>query len=63
MGGHVGVEMVVAVSEAGGLGSLPTARSTATQLRDDVTKIRSRTRKPVNLNFFLPRDAEEGRGA
>jgi nitronate monooxygenase len=52
MGGHVGTDMVVAVAEAGGLGSLPTARSTAKQLRDDVAKIRARTSRPVNLNFF-----------
>jgi nitronate monooxygenase len=52
MGGHVGADMVVAVAEAGGLGSLPSARSTAKQLRDAVAKIRSRTRKPLNLNFL-----------
>ena len=52
MGGHVGADMVVAVAEAGGLGSLPVARSTANQLREDVAKIRSRTRKPLNLNFL-----------
>ena len=52
MGGHVGIDMVVAVANAGGLGSLPVARATAAQLREQTAKIRSRTRKPVNLNFL-----------
>jgi nitronate monooxygenase len=52
MGGHVGIEMVIAVAEAGGTGSLPTAWLGPKQIRDDVEKIRSRVRKPVNLNFF-----------
>jgi nitronate monooxygenase len=52
MGGHVGIEMVIAVAEAGGIGSLPTAWLGPKQIRDDVAKIRSRVRKPINLNFF-----------
>jgi len=63
MGGHVGIDMVVAVAEAGGLGSFPAARSTASQLRDNLAKIRSRTRKPINLNFLChaaPRTDEAG---
>jgi nitronate monooxygenase len=52
MGGHAGVDMVVAVAGAGGVGSLPTAWSTPNQIRDDVAKIRSTLRRPINLNFF-----------
>jgi nitronate monooxygenase len=52
MGGHVGVDMAIAVAEAGGLGSLPTAWLAPKQIRDDVAKMRSRVRKPINLNFF-----------
>jgi nitronate monooxygenase len=52
MGGHVGVDMAIAVAEAGGIGSLPTAWLGPKQIRDDVAKFRSRVRKPINLNFF-----------
>jgi nitronate monooxygenase len=61
MPGHMGADMVVAVAEAGGLGSVPSARSTPKQLAEGVDKIRSRTRKPINLNFWshaLPRRDE-----
>ena len=60
MGGHVGPNMPVAVSEAGGLGSFPCALLTPAQVRDEVTKVRAQTPKPINLNFFChampPRD-------
>ncbi len=52
MGGAVGPEMVVAVSQAGGLGSLPGTPLTPVRLREEVAKIRARTDKPINLNFF-----------
>jgi nitronate monooxygenase len=44
--------LVAEVSEAGGLGSLPCAMYGPDQLRAEVAKIRDRTRRPINLNFF-----------
>ncbi|RAJ95524.1 nitronate monooxygenase [Larkinella arboricola] len=52
MAGSVLSEMVIAVSEAGGLGSLPCALLSAEQIRKEYSAIRQRTDKPVNLNFF-----------
>jgi len=44
--------MVVAVSLAGGLGSLPCALLNAEQIRSEFTLIRQGSSRPVNLNFF-----------
>jgi nitronate monooxygenase len=52
MAGSMDAELVAEVSEAGGLGSLPCAMLTPDQLRDQFAKIRARTDKPVNVNFF-----------
>jgi nitronate monooxygenase len=52
MAGATLSEMVIAVSESGGLGSLPCGMLTADQVRSEVSGIRKRTSKPVNLNFF-----------
>jgi nitronate monooxygenase len=52
MAGHVGPDMPMAVSGAGGLGSFPCALLTPAQVRDQVPKIRPRSPKPINLNFF-----------
>ena len=52
MGGHVSPDMPVAVSRVGGLGSFPCSSLTPTQVRDEFTKIRAKTLKPINLNFF-----------
>jgi len=52
MGLHTSPDMPAAVSGSGGLGSLPCATLTPVQLRDVVGKIRARTSKPLNLNFF-----------
>lgn len=52
MAGSVLSEMVVAVSEAGGLGSLPCALVSLEQLRNELEAIRRQTRRPINLNFF-----------
>jgi nitronate monooxygenase len=48
-------EMVIAVSEAGGLGSLPCAMLGAEQVRSELGTIRRRTSKPANVNFFCHR--------
>lgn len=55
MAGAVLSEMVIAVSEAGGLGSLPCAMLGPDQIRSELGAIRSRTSKPINLNFFCHR--------
>src|SRR5579863_4862413 len=52
MAGSQGVELCVAVSEAGGLGSIPSAMLTPSVLRDQIGEIRARTRAPFNVNFF-----------
>ena len=52
MAGSVSSEMVVAVSEAGGLGSLPCAMLNAEQIRTELGIIRQRTARPINVNFF-----------
>jgi nitronate monooxygenase len=52
MAGAMDFELAAAVSEAGGLGSLPAAMLTPDQLRDQITQFRSSTRKPLNVNFF-----------
>lgn len=52
MGGHTSSDMPVAVSNAGGLGSFPCALMTPAQIREEVGRMRTRTGKPINLNFF-----------
>jgi nitronate monooxygenase len=64
MAGATDWEIAAAVSEAGGLGSLPCAMLGPTQLREQVGKIRGRTKKPINVNFFchtppVPNNARE----
>jgi nitronate monooxygenase len=49
--------MVIAVSEASGLGSLPCAMLSPEQMRAELGIIRQRTSRPVNLNFFLSQPA------
>jgi nitronate monooxygenase len=55
MAGAVGAEMAVAVSEAGGLGSLPCAGLAPDEIRAQFDHIRARTSRPINLNFFCHR--------
>jgi nitronate monooxygenase len=61
MAGATGPEMVIAVSEAGGLGSLPGALYAPAQLAEALTTVRAGTRRPINVNFFAhapePEDA------
>lgn len=63
MAGVQGSAMAVAVSNAGGLGSLPCAMLTAEGLRSALESIRANTNKPFNVNFFChtPPDADAGR--
>jgi nitronate monooxygenase len=58
MAGSVGSEMVIAVSEAGGLGSLPCAMLSVDQARNELGIIRQRTSRPINVNFFCHRPPE-----
>ncbi|WP_027848404.1 NAD(P)H-dependent flavin oxidoreductase [Marinospirillum minutulum] len=52
MAGVQGSALAVAVSEAGGLGSLPCAMLSPEQLIAEINRIKAATAKPVNFNFF-----------
>jgi nitronate monooxygenase len=52
MAGAVLSDMVVAVSEAGGLGSLPCALLSVEQARAELETTRRKTSRPINVNFF-----------
>jgi nitronate monooxygenase len=58
MANSSGIDMAVAVAEAGGLGSFPCAGLSDDKVREGFAAIRSRTTKPINLNFFC-HDAPE----
>jgi nitronate monooxygenase len=51
MAGSVFSDMVVAVSEAGGLGSLPCGLLSLEQMRSELGAIRRQTSRPINVNF------------
>jgi nitronate monooxygenase len=55
MAGAAFADMAIAVSEAGGLGSLACAMFTPAQMRDEIALIRKQTSRPINLNFFCHR--------
>jgi nitronate monooxygenase len=64
MAGAVDADLVIAVAEAGGLGSLPVAMFNEQQMREQMAKVRAGTRKAINLNFFchtppVPNNARE----
>ena len=52
MAGAIDFELAAEVAEAGGLGSIPCAMLDLEHIRDQVTKYRARTSRPLNLNFF-----------
>ena len=52
MAGVQGHALAVAVSNAGGLGSLPCAMLSLEALRNELLAIQSQTTKPYNVNFF-----------
>lgn len=52
MAGATTPAMVVAVCEAGALGSLPSATYSPEQLRTALAAVKAGTRRPFNLNFF-----------
>lgn len=62
MAGETTPELVAAVSEAGGLGSLGCASLSCEEVRNEVKRIRELTSKPFNLNFFCHRAPEPDSG-
>jgi nitronate monooxygenase len=65
MAGVQGSALAIAVSNAGGLGSLPCAMLSAEALRSELAAIRAGRDGPYNVNFFChtppePDDAREG---
>lgn len=52
MAGVQGSALAIAVSNAGGLGSLPCAMLGVDAIRSELAAIRAATTKPVNVNFF-----------
>ena len=61
MAGSAMSDMVIAVSEAGGLGSLACALLSAEQARGELETIRRRTSRPINANFFCHQPPREDR--
>ena len=59
-GGLSSVDLVVAVSESGGLGSFGVHHLDAAGIRDVAAKIRARTARPFALNLWIPlRDSDD----
>ena len=58
MAGASGTDMAIAVSEAGGLGSLPCGMLTADTARAQLGVVRQQTNKPINMNFLCHSPAE-----
>src|SRR5215831_5802566 len=52
MAGVQGSALAVAVSNAGGLGSLPCAMLGVDAMRKELAAIKAGTKKPYNVNFF-----------
>lgn len=52
MAGSQGSRLAIAVSKAGGLGSLPCAALGADAIRSELEAIRAATGRPYNVNFF-----------
>jgi len=52
MAGSQGSALAIAVSNAGGLGSLPCAMLDGPAMRKELEAIRAQTNKPYNVNFF-----------
>ena len=52
MAGVQGSAVAVAVSDAGGLGSLPCAMLSLDAIRNELAAIKAQTGKPFNVNFF-----------
>jgi nitronate monooxygenase len=59
MANFAGLDLAVAVAEAGGLGSIPCATLDPDQIKTEVAAFRARTGKPVNLNFTCHAGTED----
>jgi nitronate monooxygenase len=59
MAGSQGSVLAIAVSNAGGLGSLPCALLTPQAIRTELFAITAATGKPYNVNFFVHREPAE----
>ncbi len=59
MAGAQDSALTIAVSDAGGLGSLPCAMLDTDTLRNELRTIQSQTAKPFNLNFFAHRPPKQ----
>ena len=57
MAGVQASRLALAVSAAGGLGSLPCALLSLGKLREELTALRAASAKPVNVNFFCHAEA------
>ncbi|MCH9743410.1 MAG: nitronate monooxygenase, partial [Gammaproteobacteria bacterium] len=53
-GGITTPELIAAVSNAGGLGSLGAGYLSADEITDQIKKIRALTDKPFAVNLFIP---------
>lgn len=62
-GGASTPELVAAVSNAGGLGSLGCYHMEPEAIRSAAAEIRRLTAGPFNLNLWIPREREDGAGA
>ncbi|MFI8620490.1 MAG: nitronate monooxygenase [Marinomonas sp.] len=58
MAGAQGSDMAIAVSNAGGLGSLPCAMLSVADMVSEIKLIKAGTDKPYNLNFFCHQPIE-----
>jgi NAD(P)H-dependent flavin oxidoreductase YrpB (nitropropane dioxygenase family) len=56
------VDLVVAVSETGGLGVLGGSGFTVDELRQAIRDIRARTGKTFGVDLLLPKNVVEGKG-
>ena len=65
MAGVQGSALAIAVSNAGGLGSLPCAMLSVEVMRNELAAIKAQTTRPFNVNFFchVPPAADSGREA
>jgi nitronate monooxygenase len=59
MANFASVDLAVAVAEAGGLGSFPCAVLSPDRIRAGVAEFRSRSKKPLNVNFFCHDEPNE----
>jgi nitronate monooxygenase len=61
MAGAMDAALAIEVCEAGALGSLPCAMFDEAKVRSEVARIRARTERPINLNFFCHRPPSDTR--